>query len=86
MGACGCTKGGEHYMFSPVVCLISIWTVLAFAAAEDYEIGQIDIKVAYLNRELTKDEIIHMRQAPGYEVKSTEGKSLVCHLRSHYMG
>jgi len=71
-------------MFAPVACLASIRTVLTFAVAEDYEIGQIDIKAAYLNRELTKDKIIHMRQAPGY--KGTEGKSLVCCLRKLLYG
>jgi len=46
--------------FAPVACLALIHTVLAFAVAEDYKIGQIDIKAAYLNGELTKDKIIHM--------------------------
>ena len=41
--------------------------MLAFAAAEDYETGQIDIKAAYLNGELTSDERIFMRQPPGHE-------------------
>ena len=49
--------------FAPVACLASIRTVLAFAAAENYETGQIDIKSAYLNGELTDDEVIFMRQA-----------------------
>ena len=35
--------------------------------AEDYEIGQIDIKAAYLNGELTSNEVIFMWQPPGYE-------------------
>ena len=34
--------------FAPVARLASIHTVLAFAAAEDYETGQIDIKAAIL--------------------------------------
>ena len=53
--------------FAPVARLASIRTVLAFAAAEDYETGQIDIKGAYLNGKLTEDEVIYMKQPPGYE-------------------
>ena len=52
--------------FAPVARLASIRTVLAFAASEDLETGQIDIKGAYLNGELTENERIYMRQPPGY--------------------
>ena len=50
---------GVNYfdMFAPVVRLASIRTVLAFAAAEDYETGQIDIKCA----KLTEDKVIFMK-------------------------
>ena len=57
-------------MFAPVAQLALIQTVLVFAVAEDYETGQIDIKAAYLNRELTSDEIIFMRQPPRYKEES----------------
>ena len=68
--------------FAPVACLASIRTVLAYmyAAAEDYETGQIDIKAAYLNGELTEDEVIFMKQAPGYEEAGEEGKVKVLRL------
>jgi hypothetical protein len=47
-------SGVDYFdMFAPVVHLASIHTILAFAAAEDYEMGKIDIKAAYLNGELT---------------------------------
>ena len=59
--------GNVIRMFAPVAWLASIRTVLVLAAAEDYEMGQIDIKVAYLNGELTSNEVIFMRQLPGYE-------------------
>ena len=45
---------------------------LAFAAAEDYETGQIDIKGAYLNGKLTEDEVIFMKQPPGYEEREEQ--------------
>jgi len=73
-------------MFAPVARLASIQTVLAFAASEDYETGQIDIKAAYLNGELTKDEVIHMKQAPGYEEHGGEGKVLVYRLKKSLYG
>ena len=59
--------------FAPVARLASIRTVLAFAAAEDYETGQIDIKGAYLNGKLTEDEVIYMKQPPGYEERGGAG-------------
>ena len=52
--------------FAPVARLASIRAVLAFAASEDLATGQIDIKGAYLNGELTDTENIYMRQPPGY--------------------
>ena len=39
---------------------------MALAARDDMEMDQIDIKGAYLNGELTPDEVIYMRQPPGY--------------------
>jgi len=57
---------GVNYFntFAPVAWLASIRTILAFAAAEDLETGQIDIKGAYLNGKLTEKEIIFMKQPP----------------------
>ena len=69
-------------MFTPVAQLASIQTVLALAAAEDYKTGQIDIKVVYLNGELTSNEVIFMRQLPGYE----ESKGRVLRLLKSLYG
>ena len=66
--------------FAPVVCLASICTILAFTAAEDYKTGQIDIKAAYLNRELTGEEKIFMKQPPGYEERGGDGQLRVLRL------
>jgi hypothetical protein len=44
--------------YGPVTCLGSIHTVLALH--DDIELHQIDIKGAYLNGELTDDEIVYM--------------------------
>jgi hypothetical protein len=62
--------------FAPVACLASIRAILAYAAALDLEIHQIDIKGAYLNGLLTKKEVIYMRQPPGYHTD----RNLVCRL------
>ena len=64
--------------FVLVAKLASIWTVLAMATKLDFELHQIDIKSAYLNGELTKNENIYMRQPPGYPAPNSSGK--VCHL------
>jgi len=73
-------------MFAPVAWLASIRTVLAFAAANNLETGQIDIKGAYLNGELTEKEMIFMKQAPGYAIPNPDGAVLVCKLRKTLYG
>ena len=50
----------------PVTRLASIRTIMALAARDDMEMDQINIKGAYLNGELTPDEVIYMHQPPGY--------------------
>ena len=49
---------GVNYFdtFAPVARLASIRMVLAIAAMQNLKIPQIDIKGAYLNGELTKEE------------------------------
>ena len=73
-------------MFAPIACLASIWTVLAFAATEDYETGQIDIKSAYLNGELTNDKVIFMKQVPSYEEAGDEQGVKVYRLKKSLYG
>ena len=65
--------------FMPMARLASICTVLVFTAAEDYETGQIDIKLTYLNRELM-EEVIFMKQAPGFSEVGEDGKVKVWRL------
>ena len=71
-------------MFAPVATLSSICTVLATAAHLDYELHQINIKGAYLNGELNDDEVIYMRQPPGFESEAHPNK--VCRLRKTLYG
>jgi hypothetical protein len=60
--------------YAPVAKLASTRTVLALAARLDMEIHQIDIKGAYLNGELTANEIIYMKQPPGYAAPDSPNK------------
>ena len=72
--------------YAPVAWLASIRTVLEFAAAEDLETGQVDIKGAYLNGELMADEVLYMKQPPGYAVKGPDGKVLTTCLHKSIYG
>ena len=60
--------------FSPVMCMDSLQTLLAIATVQDLEIGQMDIKGAYLNGDLKEE--IYMRQPKGFNDQS--GRA--CHL------
>ena len=56
--ACGFTQvAGIDYTetFAPVAKFTSIWMLLALAARDNLELHQIDIKIAFLNRDL--DEV-----------------------------
>ena len=50
--------------FSPVAMLKSIRILLSIAASLDYEIWQMDVKMAFLNGYL--NESIHMMQLEGF--------------------
>jgi hypothetical protein len=46
--------------FSPIMMLKSVWILLAIATYFDYEIWKMDVKIAFLNGNLTKD--VYMTQ------------------------
>ena len=76
-------KEGVDYeeTFSPAAMLKSIRILLSIAANLDYEIWQMDVKIAFLNGHL--DESIYMVQPEGFVAKGQEQK--VCKLlRSIY--
>jgi len=50
--------------YAPVAKMASIQTFLALAAQLDYEIHQVNIKKAYLNRKFLDTEVIYMKQPP----------------------
>ena len=58
--------------FSPVAMLISVWIMLATVAYFDYEIWQMDVKIAFLNGNLTED--VYMMQPEGFVDPSNTGK------------
>ena len=67
--------------FSPVARYESIQYLLAHAALLDWQIGAMDVKLAYLHGVL--DEEIYMEQPEGFTAKGEENK--VCRLiRSLY--
>jgi hypothetical protein len=62
--------------FSPVVMPKSVQILLAIAAYFDYEIWQMDVKIAFLNRNLTED--VYMTQPEGFIDPKHAGK--ICKL------
>jgi hypothetical protein len=68
--------------FSPVAMLISIRIILAIAAYFDYEIWQMDVKIAFLNGNL--DEDVYMIQLEGFVDPTNAGK--VCKLQKSIYG
>ena len=68
--------------FSPISRNELIWYILAHTTLLDWEIEAMDVKMAYLYRELKEE--IYMEQPEGFVVKGQEGK--VCKLVKSIMG
>ncbi|GJS52040.1 retrotransposon protein, putative, ty1-copia subclass [Tanacetum coccineum] len=68
--------------FSPVAKSNSIRIMLAIAAFHDYEIWQMDVKTAFLNRKLIED--VFMAQPEGFENKKYPKR--VCKLQKAIYG
>ena len=68
--------------FSPVAMAKSIRILLAIASYYDYEIWQMDVKTAFLNRKLLKD--VYMTQPEGFARPEDSGK--VCKLQRSIYG
>ena len=69
-------------IFSPVVKMNSIRTILSRVAAKYLHLEQLDVKTAFLHADLEED--IYMQQPEGYEVKGKE--KLVCRLKKSLYG
>ena len=63
-------------IFSPVVKMTSIRTILSIAASLDLEVEQLDGKTAFLHGDL--EEKIYMEQPEGFAVSGK--KHMVCKL------
>ncbi len=68
--------------FSPVTCFELLWLLLALAALENWEIHQMDVKLAFLNGIL--NEKIYMEQPQGFITAEQENK--VCWLKRALYG
>ncbi|GKA44265.1 retrotransposon protein, putative, ty1-copia subclass [Tanacetum coccineum] len=68
--------------FSPVAKIKSIRIMLGIAAFHDYEIWQMDVKIAFLNRKMTED--VFMAQPEGFE--NAEYPKRVCKLQKAIYG
>jgi len=69
-------------IFSPIVKMTSIRTVLSIVAAEDLHLEQLDVKTAFLHGDL--EEEIYMEQPQGFKVKGK--KKLMCRLKKSLYG
>jgi len=77
-------KKGIYFdeIFSPVVKMTSIRTILSPVAAEYFHLEQLDVNISFLHGDL--EEEIYMQQPQGYEVKGKE--KLVCKLKKNLYG
>ena len=77
-------KEGIDYeeTFSPVAMLKSIKILLSIAAHYDYEIRQMDVKIASLNGNI--EEEIYMMELEGFIAKNQ--KHMVCKLKRSIYG
>jgi hypothetical protein len=69
-------------IFSPVVKMTSIRTILSLVVVEYLHLEQLDVKTTFLHGDL--EEEIYMQQPQGYEVKGKE--NLVCRLKKTFYG
>ena len=56
-------------MFTPIIKLTSLWTLLALAVEINLEIYQLDIKMAYLNSVLNKE--LYLEPPEGFKPTDT---------------
>jgi hypothetical protein len=77
-------KEGIDYneIFSPVSCKDSFRIIMALVAYYDLELHQIDVKTAFLNRDLEKN--VYMVQLKGFVMEGKE--SMRCHMKKSIYG
>jgi hypothetical protein len=67
-----------HETFAPTVRMIFIWTSLALAAYNDWEVEQLDVVTAFLEADI--EEEIYMEQPEGFRHTDSNGEERVCLL------
>ena len=72
----------EDQTFAPTMRFAAIRSILALAAIEDWEIESVDISNAYLNGVMPPDQVVYMKQAPGFD----EGDGMVYQLKKGLYG
>jgi hypothetical protein len=78
-------KGADyHETFAPTVRVISIRTLLALAAYNDWEVEQLDVVMAFLEADI--EEEIYMRQPEGFRHTDINGEERVCSLKKSLYG
>jgi hypothetical protein len=68
-----------HETFAPTVRVISIRTLLALAAYNDWEVDQLDVVTIFLEADI--EEEIYMRQPEGFRQPDINGDERVCLLK-----
>jgi hypothetical protein len=74
----------NHETFAPTVRVISIRTLLALAAYNDWEVERLDEVTAFL--EADTEEKIYMRQPEGFRHTDINGEELLCLLKKSLYG
>lgn len=67
--------------FAPVAKMVTVRTILAIAAAKDWELHQMDVHNAFLHRDL--EEEVFMKPPPGFHVQQPD---MVCKLNKSPYG
>ena len=70
--------------FAPVMMYKSLRILLAISTIKSYEIKHLDVQTAFLNATLKEE--VYMKQPIDYELKSKDGKDLVCKLNKSIYG
>jgi hypothetical protein len=73
---------GFDDIFSPIVKMTSIRTILSLVVVEDLHLEKLDVNTTFLYWNL--EEEIYMQQPHGYEVKGKD--KLVCRLKKSLYG
>src|SRR6266404_9735432 len=78
-------EGVDYFdTYTPIAHLVSSHAIIAMANHLRLELHQVNIKGAYLNGELSVDEVLYMRHPPGYPEPGADGQ--VLHLRKSLYG